>query len=265
MATSAPNDNAGLSGQVLLYERPEPLDALRHARLGMKITDRPFAFAAKQHFIPIQIGEFGFAAVSYPIIFGGEAKAPLAVLGLREGENLFIDEAGGYRQGVYIPSFIRRYPFVAAHDADKDRMLVCIDRASSLWTETNPDVRLFEDGKPTEFTKSCIEFCSQFDADRVRTESFVKLLDDLDLFETKRATFTPRLPDGSAAEPLLVAEFFAVSEAKLNALPSDKLVELRDNGALAQIYAHLTSLFGWERVIAESMQRANAAQAAGNA
>lgn len=265
MTTSAPTDNTGLSGQVLFYNQPEPLDAVRHARLGMKSSDRPFGFAAKQHFIPVQIGEFAFAAVSYPIIFAGETKAPVAVLGLRDGENLFIDQTGAYRPGVYVPSFIRRYPFVAAHDPDNNRMVVCIDRAAGLWTEDNPDVLLFEGGKPTAFTNSCIEFCGQFDADRARTEAFVDLMNQMDLFENKQTTFTPRNADGSAGEPVTVAEFFAVSEAKLNALPPAKLAELRDNGALPQIYAHLTSLFGWDRVIAESLIRSNAERPAGNA
>ncbi len=58
---------------------------------------------------------------------------------------------------------------------------------------------------------------------------------------------------------MLIAEYYAISETKLNALPHDKFVELRDNGALHQIYAHLTSLFGWDRIIAESMLRGNIA------
>ena len=34
-----------------------------------------------------------------------------------------------------------------------------------------------------------------------------------------------------------------------------ELVELRDNGALGQIYAHLISLFGWDKLVAESLAR----------
>jgi len=68
------------------------------------------------------------------------------------------------------------------------------------------------------------------------------------------------------AAPQKIAEYFAVSEDKLKALPADKLAELRDNGALGQIYAHLVSLLGWDRLIAIAFQRAAAAQpTAGNA
>jgi hypothetical protein len=261
---AAPQGNP-LAGQVLFYQQPEPLDAQRHGRLGMKRTDRPFGFAAKQHFIPLHVGEFGPAAVSYPIIFAGEARSPLAVMGLTPGENLFVGEDGAYRPGVYVPSFIRRYPFVGALDDQAQRAIVCIDRAAEVWVEGGGDVMLFENGQPSEFTKSCIDFCSQFDNDRRQTEMFVKLLRDLDLLEERHTTFTPRLPDGGIGEPQALAEFYGVSEERLKALPADKLIELRDNGALPQIYAHMVSLFGWERLIAESLTRRAEAPVVGNA
>ena len=66
-------------------------------------------------------------------------------------------------------------------------------------------------------------------------------------------------------EPQTIAEYFGVSEAKLAALPTEKLVELRDNGALAQIYAHLVSLGGWDRLIALAMARAPQVPAPANA
>jgi hypothetical protein len=259
MAANDPQPNP-VSGNVLLYERPEPLDARRHGNLGLTRTDKPFSFVAKQHFIPLHVGEFGPASINYPIIFAGESRAPLAVVGMSAGENLFVAEDGGYRPGVYVPAFIRRYPFVGALDEVAQKMVVCIDRASDLWIEGGGDVPLFENGQPTEFTKSCIEFCGQFDADRLRTEAFVKLLTDLELLESRQTTFTPRGADGTAGETQVLAEYFAVSEVKLNALPADKLVELRDNGALAQIYAHINSLFAWDRLINESLVKLAAEQ-----
>jgi hypothetical protein len=260
MATAAPPQSSRLSGQVLLYVNPEPLDSKVHAKLGMTRSEAPFSFAERQHFVPLQVGEFGPAGSNYPIIFAGDERAPLAVMGVREGENLYINADGSFRVGAYVPGFIRRYPFVVARDEAADRMIVCIDRAFALWTENKPDVLLFENGEPTTFTKNCIEFCGQFDADRLRTEAFVQLLTDLDLLESRQTTFTPRLADGSAGEPQVLAEYFAVSEVKLNALPADKLAELRDNGALAQIYAHINSLFAWDRLINESLVKLAAEQ-----
>ena len=165
----------------------------------MRNNDKPYGFAANQHFIPLHVGEFGAAGVHYPIIFAGEERAPIAVMGLREGENLFIAPDGSFRPGAYVPSFIRRYPFVGARDEQAQRVIVCIDRASSLWTENEPDVRLFENGEPTAFTKSCIDFCGQFDADRAITDSFVKLLSELDLLVSQQTNFTPAWPTAALA------------------------------------------------------------------
>ena len=55
-----------------------------------------------------------------------------------------------------------------------------------------------------------------------------------------------------------------MSEAKLNALSAEKLKELTANGALSQIYAHLISLFGWDRLIVKAMLRPRIPVAANN-
>ena len=232
---------------------------MRHAKLGMNRTDRPYSFAAKQHFVPIHVGEFGFAAVCYPVIFAGAELTPMAVMGLQPGANLFIAADGLLRPGYYAPAFLRRYPFVGARDDNAERVIVCIDRASDLFVEGDADVKLFENGEPTDFTKSCIDFCGRFDADRSINEGFVKQLKDLDLFESKQTMYTPLLPDGTEGEPQVVAEYFAVSRDKLNALSAEQLVGLRANGALTQIYAHLTSLHGWDKLLAETMALTTAA------
>ena len=41
---------------------------------------------------------------------------------------------------------------------------------------------------------------------------------------------------------MTIADYFAISEEKLNALPADKFQELREKGVLAPAYAHLISL-----------------------
>ena len=255
MATPTETEQTPIAGQVLLYKTPEPLDPVRHANLGMIASDRPYGFAHKQHFVPVQVAEFAQVAINYPIVFAGDDYAPIAIMGLQGGENLYIAEDGAFRVGAYAPSFIRRYPFVGARDDAAQRMVICIDRSFALWTETNPTVKLFENGQPTDFTKSCIEFCQQFDQDRAVTEAFCKLLRELDILETKQTSFTPRLPDGSAGEPVLIAEYFAVSEEKLKTLSPEKVADLAFNGALSAIYAHLMSLNCWDRIILESAAR----------
>ncbi len=249
-----------LSGNVLFYGQPEPLTADLHGKLGVTPADKPYAFVAGTHVVPLTVTEFAPAALTYPVIFVGDQKQPVVAMGLRNGENLFIED-GDIRADAYLPAYVRRYPFVFATDEVEGRMILCIDRAAPFVTEGG-EVPLFENGQPSAYVQNAMDFCNNFEQERVRTESFVKLLTDLDLFEVREATFTPRNEDGTTGQPQKLAEYFAVSEDKLKALPADKLVELRDNGALGQIYAHLISLAGWDRLIALAIGRANRQTAA---
>jgi len=253
--TSNPTAGGDISGTVLFYSRPEPLAPELHGKLGVKRTDTPFKFAKEGHAIPLTVGEFPVFALTGPIIFVGDDKLPLGVMGLNAGENMFVREDGMFDAGVYIPAYIRRYPFVYANDEQNNQMVLCIDRGADFVVEGG-DMPFFENGQPSEYTKSCMEFCNNFEMERQRTESFVQLLRDLDLFELKTATFQPPpAADGTQAPAQKMADYYGVSEDKLGKLSPEKLAELRDNGALAQIYAHLVSLIGWDRLIALALTR----------
>ncbi len=246
---------AGLSGNVLFYSKPEPLNAQMHGALGVNRTDKPYRFVAQTNVVPLTVTEFFAACLSYPLIFMGDAKTPLVVMGLRQGDNLFVSPEGDFRIDAYIPGFVRRYPFVFANDDEADRMVLCVDRDAPFISET-PDVPFFEEGQPSAYTQNAMQFCNDFEQERRRTETFVELMKELDLFESRDATFQPTNPDGSFGEPVKLAEYFAISQERLNALPQDKFMQLRDNGALQHIYAHLISLLGWDRLVAIALDRA---------
>lgn len=250
-----------LTGQVLFYAKPEPLNAQRHSDLRITRSETPFGFASKAQVIPLHVPEFGPAGLCYPIIFAGEDAFPVAVMGIRADENLFINDEGRFTEGNYIPAFIRRHPFVVAENPASDQLIVCIDRdAASL--SPSGEVALFENGKPSRYTQDAVQFCRDFQTDRARTLEFVALLKTLDLLEAKQTVYTPPANALSgSSQPVRIADYLAVSVEKLNALPDDKLLELHKSGALQQIYAHIQSLFGWERIIVQSLARAPLAAA----
>ena len=247
-------NNSPLEGNVLFYTNPEPLDQSVHGGLGVNPSDKPYAFVAQTNIVPLTVTEFSAAALSYPIIFTGDNRQPVAVMGLSSNENLFVAPDGEFRADAYVPAYVRRYPFVFADDKQNQRLILCIDRGASIVAEggQNP---LFVDGQPSDYTNMAMEFCNNFEQERQRTEGFVALVKDLELLDIREAHFTPRNPDGTPGQPQKLAEYYAVSEDKLRALPAEKLVELRDNGALGQIYAHLVSLVGWDRLIAMAVMR----------
>ncbi|MCG8441655.1 MAG: SapC family protein [Caulobacterales bacterium] len=260
MSDASGQGSVELVGNLPFYKRPEPLSADRHGQLGVK-RNVNFSFVREAHVVPITVGEFGPAALVYPVIFAGDSKAPLAVMGLRAGENLFVDEAGAVDSEIYMPAFVRRYPFVFAEDRANDRFVVCVDTESDL-VAPDGERRLFENGQPTQFTNDSVEFLKSFEQQRQATQQLVKVFQDNDLFENKDVTFQPQYADGSPAEPVKVADYFAVSLEKVGQLPADKLVELRDSGALAAIYVHNLSLLNWQRVLSRALRKSQGASAA---
>lgn len=245
-----------LTGNVLFYKNPQPLNPEQHAALGVKQIDQPFGFLRTAHAIPVTVTEFGTTASAYPIIFVGNDLTPVAVMGVRQNENLFVKEDGTTEADFYVPAFVRRYPFVFANDKDSDRLLLCVDREAPMVTN-QPDVAFFENGQPTEFTNNAIEFCKEFERQRRATADFVGVLQKFNLLEQKTVAFQPRDQQGnSVGEQQKIADYMAVDEEKLNNLTNEQFVELRESGALGAIYAHMLSLLNWQRVI----QRAVAVQ-----
>jgi hypothetical protein len=242
MSAGTGGDNQ-LSGQVMFYRQPEPLSIDRHRNLGAKRIERPFAFLLQAHVVPITVNEFGVAAGSYPVIFAGPDKTPLAVMGARSGENVFVSPAGEVDPEAYLPAFVRRYPFVFAADNSGERLVLCIDRAAPMIGE-NPDVPLFNGDQPSQYTQEAMEFCKEFERHRRATEEFLKIVTEYNLFENKTVTLANRNPDGTEGPVQTIAE----------------LLRLKESGALGPIYAHMVSLLQWPKVIQRAMLRFQAQQ-----
>ncbi len=246
--------SAPLQGEVLFYKNPQPLQIEVHGALGVNPSPTPFAFAKAAHAVPLIVAEFGPASLAYPVIFAGPEYQPVAVLSIRQNENLFIDQNGLYVEGVYVPAFIRRYPFVFANVTGQDELVVCIDRDADIIAES-AELPFFENGAPSAFTKQCMEFCSNFEGERRRTEDFIKTLRDLDLFELREVNFTPRNADGSNGASVKISEHFSPSLEKINALPDATKLQLFSTGVLQQVHLHWNSLLNWERLINDTFKR----------
>ncbi|MBR9826023.1 MAG: SapC family protein [Alphaproteobacteria bacterium] len=211
------------------------------------------------HFVPAVAGEFAIASGSFPIVFLGDRKLPVIVMGLRAGNNVFVQADGQFDGDHYVPAYVRRYPFVSANNPGQDNATVCVDVDAEFVTSDSPEVPFFdESGEPTDYTKQAIEYVSAFDNDARITEAFVQRVLDLDLLEKKDVKVAnPNDPEN----PVTVADYWGVSQEKLSALPADKLEEMNKNGDLGAIYAHMISLQRWERVLRRVSQLAQAEQA----
>lgn len=250
--------------EVLFYERPVPLNREGHKDLRIKPIDSA-AFAAKTHSVPLTVGEFGPAARDFPILFGGnnvEEAGPLAMLGLKQFENVFVDADGKWEQGAYIPAFVRRYPFILAEKpegAEGDDFTVFLDEAYPGFGTEEGDRLFNEDGSDTDTLKNAVRFLGEFQEHVKRTQAFTRRLRELDLLEER----TIQIKDGD--RNMVINGLFVVNEEKLRKLDEKVAAELLADGSLGWIYAHLLSLANIDRLKRRVDVRGGAPAQAANA
>ena len=233
-----------MAKQLLIYESAVPMSAARHSKTSYE-AGGDYAFSAGVNAVPLAAIEFIAAAAEYAIVFAenGEEVLPVAVLGVRPEQNLYLSSDSQW-QAKYIPSFIRRYPFVLAAGPDKKTLTLCIDEAHPRLNREGRGERLFlEDGKPSAYTQQMLRFAQQYQLHFERTRAFGKKLKELQLLEPMRAQMT-----SVQGERLSVGGFMAVSRAKLRALSGDTLQTLAKTDELELLYLHLYSLRNFSEV-----------------
>ena len=237
-----------ISGQMFLYEKPELLNKEVHGTMGFSPTARPFDFVRDIRAVPLTTVEFGSAQRNYPIIFSGmENPVPLAVLGLADDENLFVDESGNWEASCYVPMYLRCYPFAFASE-EQGRMAVVVDTAAASVSD-HPQYPFFVDGKISEHTDALMRACTNFEIERKRTQQFCEKARDLELLTPLRAT---HVPDG-ATEPQALANYVAIDVDKLNNLSAEVVHELHTSGFLSAMYLQLYSLENWRHLVARKV------------
>jgi hypothetical protein len=245
-----------------LFKKAAAVDTAAHR--GWRIAPaRPnWSVASELNAMFIASVEFGDACVEYPIVFvnagndpqGKRQIAPVAVFGLREKENLYLEQGCTWRAS-YLPALLQAYPFGIAR-VDDTRVVVVIDEAWSGWSQTEGTALFNDDGQPSEQLSAVRNQLEKIEAEVQRTRLFGEALVQADLLTEMR--FDATLPDGKT---LTVDGFLAVDEKKFAALSDAKVLELHKNGALGLIHAHQISMRHMRRLV-EWRQQREAASAA---
>lgn len=232
----------------LFYKSPRPLVADRDAERSFR--PGTYAFAAGANGVPLMAAEFSVTCKQVPILFTDSATAvPMALLGLRAGENLFVDATGAWEDGAYVPGYIRRYPFIFQESADKSQLTLCLDEAADS-VVVGRDNPFFTDGQPTALTVNALAFVKDYQAQSAVTEAFMQAVIAADLLVGKRADVT--LPGG---ERLSLDGFQVIDEARFNQLPGEEILRWWEHGWLGLVYAHLISLGTWASLIERQARR----------
>ena len=228
--------------QLLIYEDPFVINRETDKQLKIKAQLPGFSFAQEANSVPLMTSEFAQAARSYPIVFAGEGSEvslPVALLGLSAAGNQFVDAAGEWERGAYVPAFIRRYPFALAEKSDASGdFSVCLDRKVVLGDADETGVRLFDDeGGNSPVLDRALEFLGRYQTAVSGTQVIMDQIKKYDLLVPKVINLTT----GEQNTGLLTG-FSIVDEVRLQQLEPAALAELMQTGALGLLYVHLMSL-----------------------
>lgn len=252
--TVAENHPAATNDKRAVYKQPEPVMADRHGALGVDLAKRTFDHARGAHLAPITLREFPQVALHYPIVFAGEKRNPYAVMGLRSGVNLFVEDDGSVTQGAYMPAYFQQYPFLLARSKEANRSILFLDRAASALVE-NGGEPLFENGEPSAFAKRAMAFLNGLQAHWRETEQMIAKLIELDLFETKELKLAQRAASGDVSDARSVVKYLAVDFEKMRTLPGAALQEFSEKNHLLAIYSHQISLFNWGKIVSRAFAK----------
>ena len=223
----------------LFYNNLQPLSSSLHGKYRHRTTDKA-AHYATAHANPLTTDEFIHTQRHMPIVFStGEPVVPLALTGLNEGVNVFVDENGQIDRQVYVPAYVRRYPYLLARlQPDAQELSLCFDPTSDVIGEFKDGDPLFDGDKPTEHLNTILKFCEDFEIAGQRTSAFVKELQEMDLLMDGEVSIQP----ADAPQPYVYRGFRIVDEQKFRDLNGDQLRKINQNGILPLIVAHLFSL-----------------------
>jgi len=199
---------------MLIYENVAPVNKQAHAGWGIQ-GDGTFNFAREVNSVPLTGVEFAAASMEFSIVFTktNEGAMPIAILGVRSGENLFVDDEGQW-QAKYIPAFFRRYPFVFSTSQDNETLTLCLDEAYEGCHKDGTGETLFnEEGENSEYLEKVINFLKEYQDHYQRTLWFGKKLEE-----------------------------FTISREKVKKLSEAQMAELVKNDAMELIYLHLNSM-----------------------
>ena len=210
--------------QVITRERHGSQRWLKHST---------YTFATGDALCPLVAQELPKAVLSMPIGFMAEGDhfVPVAVQGLAAGQNLLVAVDGRWLT-PYIPAPYRGYPFRMA-PTEQGELVLCIDEASGLLSESEGESFFNEDGTPGKSVLEILEFFNQIEANRQLTLNICAVLQQHGLIQP-----WPITVQGEHGEQK-VEGLFRIDEAALNALTAESLSEVRNTGGLTVAYCQL--------------------------
>jgi hypothetical protein len=190
-------------------------------------------FGDNQRYVQVVVTEFPLLVTHYPILLSKDSETGAffcgAMLGIDEGENLFLKEDGGH--DGHRPLNLQRMPFYVSGDdlaIDLDHSRVAVDKGQPLFDDQ---------GEPTAYLDSIKATFQQLKPGMEMTKRFVETLLRLDLLEPIDVVLG--FDDGTKRN---LADLYTINQEALRKLPDASVVELFRRGYLQLIYLLIASL-----------------------
>lgn len=253
-----------MSKQLLIYNNIQPVSSEQHRNWAIQMNDH--AFARELNSVPLLATEIASVARELPVIFAKTQDeggfVPLAVMGLKKGQNLLLDDNQRLKLR-HVPGFIRRYPFAFANDGQSENFTLCIDDQYEGWSQDGTQgKRLFTDeGEQTDNLKGVMEFLKDYQYRAELTNVFCKRLAELELLEPMEANI--KLKNGAEGGGFNLTGFYVVNREKLKALKDEDVLELFKKDGLELIFSHLQSMQNLNALVDKYAEQAEPANAQG--
>ncbi len=215
--------------------------ALNYAEHGqvklIKTTNH--VHVSDQQIIPLIVHEFSLAGAEMPVVFvkdkENDSFQPVALMGFQAGENLFCGKTTW--RGSYVPGSVMHHPLaLMASEEDENQFQVILMEDSHLINETEGDALFDAQGNETEYLKKRKDILGAYYENVQRTNAFVKTLVEKDLLISQILTID--IND----QKMNLSGLYLVDENKLNTLPDQEFLNLRERGYLSPIYSHMASI-----------------------
>lgn len=232
------------------------LNNVEHRNLKV-IQDFSLSPEASQMCVAAFPAEARHAQAHYPLVFAkdGDGKYQMvALLGLEQGENLFLDNHRW--RASYRPLVIERGPFLIGRSTTdgQEKLSIYVDMNDPrvVNEESNHSVDVFlPHGGNSEYIDNIANVLSTLHESQATHAEFVNLLEANKLIES----FVVDIElDGSGTSRL--SGFYTINEDVLKSLHSDALGELHQKGFLSTIYMMLASMSQLRTLVALKKERA---------
>ena len=181
--------------------------------------------------MPVSGPEFFPCSRDYPVMFVETATGgflPVALLAITARSH----QMGNKWKGVYVPAFIKRYPFALAEGRD----VIMIDEEASHFNGDDGESLFDDSGEPTDVLQEQIQYLDRLDQVHRLTLDYTHALKVKGML--RRSEATVQLTDSEVK----LDSFFVVDEKELyESLTHEEIVDWHLKGWLAWTYAHIHS------------------------